>query len=160
MSLSPLPFGTYDIAIVIGLDGLHGVDQRSSLWQIMEAFCRYNQRHPSRVAFGRSGAIVLTTIPGDVNSGQFYWYDSHTKRVYTFIFENQETFNAAFFDIVMTAYDLHMLIDITLQAEKKSVQHQGQSDNGRRHRRRHGRAYGHGNDQHQQPHVGDVSFAA
>ncbi len=59
MSLSPLPFGTYDIAIVIGLDGLHGVGQRSSLWQIMEAFCRYNERHPARVAFGRSGAIVV-----------------------------------------------------------------------------------------------------
>ncbi len=160
MPLSPLPFGTYNIQGVIGLDGLRGVGHRSSLWQIMEAFCRHSEGLASRVAFGRTGAIVLITIPDDVNSGRFYWYDSHTKMFYSFDFERQDEFNAAFFDIVMTAYDLHMLIDITLPAEKKPVQYQGQSTNGRRHRRRHGRTCWRGNDQQQQHHVGEVPVAA
>jgi hypothetical protein len=75
MSLTPLPFGTYDVKTVMGLNDLQGVGHRSSLWQIMEAFCRSTEGLASRAAFGRTGAIVMTTIPDDINTGHLYWYE-------------------------------------------------------------------------------------
>jgi hypothetical protein len=88
------------------------------------------------------------------------WYDSHTESFYSLDFERQDEFNPAFFDILMTTYDLHMLLDIPLPAEKKPVQSQGQSDNSRRHWRQHGRGYRYGTDQTQQPLADHSSVAA
>jgi hypothetical protein len=138
MSNNSAPFGTMTTDPIHDISLLKGVGARSSMWLILEAFVRQNEAVASRVSFGRTGAIILTTIPGDPNSGAFYLYDSNTNWFYSFTFENQDSFNVAWFDMVVTAYDLQDLIDMNLGVEKKPVQQRS-----RRRRRGH-----HGNNRH------------
>jgi hypothetical protein len=151
--LTPSPFGKCTVAIRFGIDGLKGIGNRSSMWQIMEAFCRASEGLASRVAFGPNGAIVMITVPGDANSGSFYLYDNNSKTFSSLEFERQEQFNPAWFDIVMTTYDLHKLIDAPVAVEKKPAQSHGQN-----HRRRRNRGRGHNNNQ--QVRIGDLAVAA
>lgn len=139
------PFGEVNTSVLFDIDYLFGSGNRPSLWTVMEAFCRYTEGFASRVAFGSTGALIMTTVPGDPNSGHFYLYDTITKTFYSLDFENQETFNTSWFDIVMTTYDLQEAIDITLPEEKKPVQYQKRSS---RHHHRHNRD--HSNNQQRQ----------
>lgn len=144
MALTYRPFGEQTTSVVFGLDYLHGLGPRPSLWNVMEAFCRRTEGIASRVAFGGTGALVMTTVPGDPNSGHFYLYDTITRTFYSLEFENQENFNPSWFDIVMATYDLQEALNITLPAEKKPILYQKHS--GRRHRHNRNR----GNNQKRQ----------
>jgi hypothetical protein len=135
--LQSKPFGELSITAFATIDSYNGIGHRSSMWQILEAFTRETEGEASRVAFGTSGAIILTTIPGDPNSGAFYLYDKITKTFLALNFEKTDNFNVSWFDLVMTTYDLQELIYRKPEVEKKPVQSAG---HGRRHRRRrHGR---------------------
>jgi len=134
------PFGNMSIEPMLGID-IKGIGTRSSIWQILEAFVTQTEGLASRVSFGPSGAILMTTIPGDPNSGAFYLYDNKAQSFSSLAFDNQEYFNASWFDIVMCAYDLHMLIDIPLVIGKKPVAQHNQQ--------RHHRGYSNSNRSNQ-----------
>lgn len=127
-------FGAMSVDVLFSVDQLKHIRHNASLWQILEAFVRQTEGVASRVAFGPTGAILLTTVPGDPNSGAFYLYDQSTRSFYTITFEGKDEFNALNFDMVMMAYDLHMLLDT---AEKHEERRANRSRN--RRRRHHGR---------------------
>jgi hypothetical protein len=123
---------------IFGIDTIKGIGARSSIWQILEAFVTQTEGLASRVSFGPTGAIILTTIPGDPNSGAFYLYDGNTSTFFSLTFDNQESFNASWFDLVVCAYDLHMFVDIPVAVDEKPLlphnrrrHHRGQHANNR-----------------------------
>lgn len=129
------PFGEMTVDPVFGLDQLKKVGHRSSMWQILEAFTRQTEGVASRVAFGAAGALILTTIPGDPNSGAFYLYNLEKKTFFSLNFERADNFNVSWFDMVVTAYDLQDLIYRQVETGKKPVQfHRRRRHHHRRHR--------------------------
>lgn len=156
MALSSSHFGNIQIDQLFAIDALQGVGTRSSVWLIMEAFCRHTEGIASRLAFGPTGVLAMTTIPGDPNSGAFYFYDKEKMSFFSLTFERQESFNPADFDIVMTTYDLHLLIDRPAVVAKKTVQsHSENRNNGRRRRNR-----GRNRNNNQQVRIGTAAVAA
>lgn len=129
------PFGKMTIDALFGINDVKGVGIRSSIWQILEAFVSQNAACASRVSFGPSGALILTSIPGDPNSGAFYLYDSKTKWFFSVTFDGQENFSALLFDMVVCAYELDKFIGLPLAVEKKATQ---VSNHRRNHRGYHG----------------------
>jgi hypothetical protein len=105
------PFGKMTIEPLFHQTELKSVGMHSSPWVVLESFVRQTEAVASRIAFGRNGAVILTTIPGDPNSGAFYLWDRSSKSFYTLEFENQDNFNPTWFDIVFTTYDLQELLD-------------------------------------------------
>jgi hypothetical protein len=158
MALTSTPFGKLEIKALFGIDILQGVGTRSSVWLILEAFTRLVEGVASRLAFGPTGVILMITIPGQPNTGTFYFYDNNKKTFSELRFENHESgeFNPTLFDIAMTTYDLQMLIDRPPVVEKKPVQYHGENHNNGRRRRHRGRGQNH----NQQVRIGDVAAAA
>jgi hypothetical protein len=133
MSLTSMPYGKCEFSPAnIGLADLRGVDGRSTLWQVMEAFCHKTEGQAARVAFGTTGAIVMIITPGDPNSGHIYLYDGVTQMFAEITFAEKDSFNPSHFDIVMTTYDLHLFLDMSSPEEKKPVscQWRGQRHHG------------------------------
>lgn len=129
-------FGAMTIDPLFSVNKLNHIRHNASMWQILEAFVRQTEGTASRVAFGPTGAIVLTTVPGDPNSGAFYLYDTATRSFYSITFDGKDEFNALNFDMVMMAYDLHMLLD-TAEKQQEELRPSRRRNRRRRHGRRH-----------------------
>ncbi len=127
-----LPFGNYSLDLYADRGDIPGIGGRTSLWSAVEAFVKSVKMVASRVAFGSTAAIVMTTFPDDNNSGIFTLYDSHTETFKSITFENQENFNVNWFDYVMRNYELDKLLSAEAPAERKPVQSHGKSRNARK----------------------------
>ena len=93
------------ISACFGISELNNAGNNPSTWRAVEAFVRKTQGVASRVAFGRTGALILTTIPEDPNSGAFYLYDQPTRTFYSITFQAQDLFNPLAFEWENTVAD-------------------------------------------------------
>lgn len=130
-------FGNMQIAHLFGLEAIHNAGRNSGTWQIIEAFVRQNEAVASRVSFGTSGVILMTTIPGDPTSGAFYLYDARTKTFFMLDFEGQDNFTPSQFDVVVEAYGLNSLVSFPIAEREQRVERNHRSDRSRHHH--HGR---------------------
>lgn len=109
-------FGALSIDVLYGIDTLDHVDPKAPTLHIVDAFARQTKGYADRIAVGRTGALILTTVPGDPNSGAFYLYDRTTRTFYSILFDKQDTFSPFQFDQVILAYELQKLLDTTTPA--------------------------------------------
>jgi hypothetical protein len=117
---------------------------------------------PARVAFGSTGAIVMTVFPDDPNSGIFTLYDSNSETFVSLVFEYQDSFNPYMFEHVMRNYNLQSLLDCKVapaQVEKKPVQNQVTSRSARRRASRRRNREHHPTENRKRP-FGEISTAA
>lgn len=126
------PFGEMTISPVLNLSDIHGVGRNSSTWQVLDAFVRQNEAVAARVAFGSSGAIIMTAIPGDPTSGMFYMYDARTRAFSMLEFSGKENFTPSLFDVVMGSYGLDELIATPVQPSHPHHNHRRHSHRGGR----------------------------
>jgi hypothetical protein len=116
------PFGKLQMYRLFHQNELRHVGAKAKPWQVLAAFVQQTEAVASRVAFGRNGILLLTTVPGDPNSGAFYFWHRNSKFFYLLDFERQATFNVSWFDIVVTSYDLQDLLDAPAKPKRKATE--------------------------------------
>lgn len=81
--------------------------------QTVNAFLTANDAVLSRLVEGPRGAMILSMVPGDSESGAIYLYDRQKCDMYMLCFDNvfDDQFSAEAFDLTFAEYDLFRYVD-------------------------------------------------
>ena len=85
----------------------HNIDQT------VDMFLTVSEAVLSRLIEGPHGAMILSMVPGDAESGAIYVYDRRQGDMYMLCFDNvlDDQFTAEAFDQTFTEYDLFRFVD-------------------------------------------------
>ena len=80
--------------------------------QTVDAFLTAGEAVLSRLIQGPRGAMILSMVPGDAESGAIYVYDRHSGDMFMLCFDNayDDQFSAEAFDMTFKVYDLFRFV--------------------------------------------------
>lgn len=128
MNTAQNKFGALEINVLYAAKELKGIGARSTRWQVIEALVKASEGTVTRLAEGRTGVLMLISVPTAPNSGMLYLYDEQTRSIFMLEFSKMESLASHAFDQVIEGYALNTFLNV----ERR------QRNNRRRRRRHHG----------------------
>ncbi|MFC5862054.1 hypothetical protein ACFPT7_07100 [Acidicapsa dinghuensis] len=103
------PFGTLSAHHL--LNWRHAIGH--NIEQTVSAFLTTGEAVLSRLIQGPRGAMILSMVPGDAESGAIYVYDRQSGDMFMLSFDDiyDDRFSAEAFDLTFKMYDLFRFVD-------------------------------------------------
>ena len=104
-------------------DGLPGITESSSRWEILGAFLRVGEARAERLIETDGGLIFLESIPHRPNTGAIYVYNEAAKVFLWLRFDRDDDLNGSDFDHAVWAYRLLRWTNLLDRAGRRGAEH-------------------------------------